>query len=68
MEIPVSPFTNAQLEILKVLGKTSDADLIELKDLISNFYAKKAMDMADKIWDERGYTQEDMDKWLHERS
>lgn len=64
-----SPFTNAQLEILKLFSKEMDEkDLYELKSLLGKFYAKKASDFADKLWEERGYTQADMDKWLHEDS
>ena len=63
------PLTNAQLEILKLFSTNmSEADLQELKSLIGKFYAKKATELADKIWDERGLTQEDMDRWLHEES
>lgn len=69
MDSPKPPFTNAQLEILKLFSKEmNEQDLIELKTLLGKFYAKKASDLADKIWEERGYTQTDMDKWLHEKS
>lgn len=64
-----SPLTNAQLEILKLFSTNmTEEELNELKTLIAYYYAQKAMNMADKIWDERGLTQEDMEKWLREKS
>jgi len=69
MDSAKPPFTNAQLEIMKLFSKEmNEQDLIELKTLLGKFYAKKASDLADKIWEERGYTQADMDKWLHAKS
>lgn len=69
MDLPKTPFTNAQLEILKLFStEMNETDLKELKSLLGKFYAKKASDMADKIWEERSYTQEDMNKWLNEKS
>lgn len=63
------PLNNAQLEILKLFNRPmSDKELYELKDLLAQHYAKKAMDEADRLWDERGYTQETMDKWLTKKS
>jgi L-amino acid N-acyltransferase YncA len=42
--------------------------LIELKDLIVKFYADKVTSQANAIWDEKGLTNEDMDKWLNQKS
>lgn len=63
------PLTNAQLEILKLFSRPmTDEELKELKTLLAQHYAKKAMDEADRLWDERGYTQETMNEWLNEKS
>jgi hypothetical protein len=57
------PFNQAQLELLKLFSRVkSEEELGELKRIIVEFYAKRLMDRADRIWDERGYTQEDMDR------
>ena len=66
---PVSPLTNMQLELLKLfkIGVSSD-ELKELKSVISNFYAQKAITEADRLWDERRLTQDDMENWLREPS
>ncbi len=69
MEPIQKPLSNVQLELLKLFSTDmSDEDLDELKSVITQFYAKKAMDLADKIWDERGLTQDDMEKWIREKS
>ena len=63
MEGLQTPLNKAQLELLKIFSKgTTEDELLKLKDLLTNFYAQRAMDRADQIWDERGYTQETMDQ------
>ena len=61
------PFTNVQLELLKVFAtQLSDEDLQELKKIIAKFLLEKARDRADAIWEERGYDEETMEAWLNE--
>ena len=62
------PLSNMQLELMKLYSTNlSDSELAELKDVLSKFYAEKAIASADKIWDERGLTNEDMDAWLNKK-
>ncbi len=62
-----APLTNVQLELLKLYSTNlSENDLKELKDQLAQFYAKKSIDLANKAWNEKGLTNEDMDKWLNE--
>jgi hypothetical protein len=59
--------TNLQLEILKVFAtEVNEEDLREVKSIIANYFADKAIKLADKEWKSRGLTQEDMDQWLFE--
>lgn len=61
-----SPLNNAQLEILKLFSRDlEERDLLEIKRLIVRYLAEKATRMADKIWEEKGWTNEDMDKLLN---
>jgi hypothetical protein len=63
------PLTNVQIELMNLFNTNpSENELAELKDLISRFYADKAISQADAIWDQKGLTDEDMDKWLNEKS
>ena len=39
---------------------------MELKDMLAKFYADKATSQADTIWNKRGLSNEDMDKWLNQ--
>jgi hypothetical protein len=63
METLQTPLNKAQLELLKLFSRVkSEEELMDLKRLIVEFYAKPMMDRADKMCEERGYTQEDMEK------
>jgi hypothetical protein len=53
------PFSNVQLELLKIYTRNiSEQDLIALKDTLAQFFAKKAIESANKAWDEKGLTAE----------
>jgi hypothetical protein len=60
-----------QLEILKLFTRElDDNDLIEIKRLIIKYLADKITRMADEIWEENNWTDEDMDRLLntHQRT
>ncbi|MDX2282285.1 MAG: hypothetical protein NW218_22030 [Saprospiraceae bacterium] len=53
------PFTNLQLELLKIYARTVDEkDLLEIKRLLGQYFADKASDLADKLWAEKGLTED----------
>ncbi|MCB0713223.1 MAG: hypothetical protein KDD67_12905 [Ignavibacteriae bacterium] len=55
------PLNKGQLEILKLFTRDMDeADLLTIKRLIVYYLAEKATRMADEIWEEKGWTNEDM--------
>lgn len=61
------PLSNLQLELLKLYSSDiSEADLLHIKQYLSRYFAFKAIGDADKVWDEKGYTNETMDQWLNE--
>ena len=61
------PLTNVQLELLKLYSTNlSQEDLMHLKKLLAMYFAQKAIKGADKIWEERGFSNADMKKWLNE--
>ena len=65
MTVIDKPLTNLQLELLKLFSlDLSDDQLIEIKRLIANYFAEKASDEMDKLWEEKGWTNETMDEWL----
>jgi len=63
------PLSNVQIELMKLFSTNmSDKEVIELKDLLANYYAQKATEEADAIWDKKGLTDLDMDQWLNGKS
>ena len=67
----ISSLNNTQLEILKLFTRElNDQDLLEIKRLIVRYLAQKATKLADEVWDKKGWTNEDMEKFLqlHERT
>ena len=62
-----APLSNLQLEILKLYSTDlNTTDLKELKNQLAEFYAKKSIKNANKVWKEKKLTNEDMDKWLND--
>ncbi len=59
--------TNLQLELLKLFNyNLSQSQLQEVKELLSRYFADKATNEMDKIWEAKGLTNETMDSWLNE--
>ncbi len=61
------PLSVLQLELLEMFTRheVSTEDVLSIKKMLTDFFANKAMDEADKIWEERQYTQESMDNLLN---
>jgi DNA primase large subunit len=56
--------SNLQLELLKLYAmNVSDEELRDIKRMLVKYFMERAMDEADKVWDERGYTNELMEEW-----
>ena len=61
------PFSNVQLELLKLYASgVPDEYLPDLKNAMARFLLEKARQEADKVWDEKGYSSETVEKWLDE--
>ncbi len=66
LEIPQPPLSNIQLELLKLYGTgISDENLLELKDIIAKFLFDKARAKADKIWEQKGYSEDMVNNWIN---
>ncbi len=60
--------SNLQLELLKIFSfNVSEEQLDDIKKMLSQYFAEKASDEMDKLWEERGWNNDTMDKWLEER-
>jgi hypothetical protein len=61
------PLSNLQEELLRLYSTgISDEALAEIKDLLARYFFQKAIDEADKVAKEKGYTQDTFDSWLNE--
>ncbi len=62
-----APLSNLQLELLKLYATNlPEEDLLNIKRLLARYFMKKAIQNADAIWDECGYTNDLMQKWVKE--
>ncbi len=58
--------TNLQIEILKLYStEMNENELIELKKLLAENYGKKAINEADRLWEQNQLTNIDMENWLN---
>lgn len=58
---------NLQQEIIKLYSTDLDyQELLGLKQILADFFAQKAINEADKIWDEQNLSDETMETWLNE--
>ena len=65
------PLNKSQLEILKLFRRElNENDLLEIKRLIVQYLGEKITKMADRVWTEKNWNQEDMEKLLnlHDRT
>jgi hypothetical protein len=66
VNLPATPLSNIQLELLKLYAAgVSDDTLVELKKLMSQFLMQKLREEAGKVWIEKGYTESDLSNWLN---
>jgi hypothetical protein len=60
-------FSNLQWQLLQLYKHNiSESNLLEIKQLLSNYFAEKASSAMNNLWDEKGWTNETMKTWLEE--
>ena len=66
MNAQKNKLSNLQLELLKLYASNiSENDLLEIKDLLVHYFAKKATDAANKVWDKKGWTDKDAERMVN---
>jgi hypothetical protein len=68
---PATQLSNIQLELLQLFKRPmSDEDVKAIKRLITAYLAEKVNRMTDEVWEQKGWTEEDMKRLLdtHMRS
>lgn len=69
MAIIDKPLTNLQLELLKLFSMNlPEEELLEIRRILANYFAERASDEMDKLWEENKWTNETMDDWLSDDS
>jgi len=59
-------FSNIQLELLKLYSTNiKESELLEIKNYLAKYFAQKAVNQADAIWDAKGFDNSQMDRWLN---
>lgn len=59
------PFSNVQLELLKVFShQVDDLTLLELRQMLAHFFAQRAIAAANVAWDKNDWTDTDVDRLL----
>ncbi|MVM31070.1 hypothetical protein GO755_13600 [Spirosoma sp. HMF4905] len=61
-----SPLTEPQLDLLKMFShKVDDADWVAIKRMIVHYFAQKAIEGADQVWDEQNWDDQKVDEILN---
>lgn len=59
-------FSNLQLELLRLYSRDlPEEELIEIKQLLATYFAEKLRRHADQVWEEKGWTDDTMEEFLH---
>lgn len=67
MQTAKQPLTNLQLELLKLYSrKVSEQDLQSIKKMLAQYFANKAMYLADQTWENNNWTKEDAERLSNE--
>ncbi len=62
-------FSNMQIELLKLYSTNiPDEQLREIKLLLSHYFADKAADEVDRLWDEKKWNNDTMNQWANEHN
>jgi len=65
MENLAAPFSNIQMELLQLYkSNVSDKDLFVIKKMIADYFAAKAINMADEIWDKEKWDDKKVEELL----
>lgn len=61
-----SPLNPLQLEILQLFSRDlEEKDLLAIKRMIVRYLADKATRMANQVWEEKAWTNEDIERLTH---
>ncbi len=65
------PLTNLQLELIQVFDyQIEDSQLLDIKNILANYFAAEATKEMDKLWQANNWTNDTMQEWksIHKRT
>ena len=63
----VKKMTNLQLEIVKMFSvELPEHQLLEIRNILSRYFADKASDEMDRLWEENNWSDKTMEDWSNE--
>jgi F0F1-type ATP synthase delta subunit len=65
MEVLKQPLSNVQLELLKTFShQLSESEILDLRKVLAQFFAQRAIQIANEVWEEKGWGDEDVERML----
>jgi len=55
-----------QRHVIDMMANVDEAQQMEISNLLANYFAQKAFDAADKLWDNGMIGERTIEKWKHE--
>lgn len=61
------PFTPFQIEMLELISRvTSEVEMQDIRRILGQYFAKRAEDALDRLWDEGVLNESVMEEWKNE--
>ena len=61
------PFTPFQIEMLELVSRvTSEVEMQDIRRMLGQYFAKRAEDALDRLWDVGVLNEQVMEEWKHE--
>lgn len=69
MDTLTAPLNGLQRELLKVFSvDIDDQELLEIKDLLTQYFANRLEKEASRVWKERGYNDKTIDDLINDEN
>ena len=67
--VTTGKLTNLQQELLKLYAQqVDDTDLQNIRELIGQYFANRLTTLADKAWEQQGWSAQTMHEWLNDEN
>lgn len=65
--LQATPFTPFQIEMLEMIAKVnSDREMSDIRRMLGQYFAKRAEDAIDRLWDEGILNEDVIEGWKNE--